>query len=1130
MAAAAGGVTGPIVINGDADFTPANGVHGGTGTADDPYLIGGWTHYTSVEIRDTTAHFVLRGAPVGGANSYVGAVSLYNVSHARLENLTHYYGANSVLVSASTDVTVVALRSSAGPAPPVLVQYSDFVLVEDCWLGERNGTSSYYDGKAAVDALRSTNVTVRNNTIVVGKSAGVRFSAVDGGLVEGNNMSTAFGAQAIEILGGSGVVLRANKVHHQYDQYGNDIRLSSALNATVEDNMFLAGDAGVQVDHAQGTLIRNNTIANHRNFGVHIIESDGVTLLNNSFSKNGQDASGWRGAGVTLRGATNLTMRGNTFDGDGLQFDRWGSVDAYASHDITPDNLVNGDPLVYRARCTSADIAGPAGQVFAADCARVAVSNVTAGPAAVAVFMYQVSQGIIEDSEFNGTTYGIESLSGQRLEVRRTTINGSVDALISFAEQATVIEGGTISSSLRGLSTGGPGSVEVSRTTFTGNRYAVQAAGPGAFVVGNSSFTGNDVGFAASGPADGLLMDRNYFEGNRQGAFAQGSPGRPVEVTRNRFVGNAGALTVQHGPGAHVERNVFESNTESGLTLLNCSGAVVRENEVARTHGPGINVIASDGTVVEENTIVSDGISISGTLPQLLTLRIAANNTVNGLPVLFRADCQDLTVDGTALGQVILVNCTDVVLANLSIDRTDTAVMVHGGSNVTVRDSSFRDNDGSAVAMAGVTAGWVEGNMVDGTTHSGISVSGNHLVLTGNRVGNASYYGLSAYRANNTQIDRNEIVGNYNGIGCSECNGATIARNHITGSWGPTVYQPWTCGSYRLDQDSGPPVACPMVVIPPTYAGHGVDILQSSRVDVVGNEIVGNNGSGVRAVDAQFIMVYPRVYGSSVNITGNLIAENNGTGVAIAQYDDVHVHHNSFINNTMQAEESDEASVEWDDGYPSGGNYWSDHIAPDEYAGPGQDEEGGPDGILDAPYEIGIVVDRYPLAAQPSLGEPPAIQTDPPWNSTWQEPESGEPPTVYPGQPGTPPERRELAIYANASDPDGIDTVVLCYRYSPDSDYVCIPMTWLGGSEYVAWVPWPSGGHVLEYHITGRDRTGDVTRSPEVGDHEAAGPREDPADSSVTQPESSLGLWLLIVAAALGAAFTVVLVGTRRRG
>jgi parallel beta-helix repeat protein len=57
----------------------------------------------------------------------------------------------------------------------------------------------------------------------------------------------------------------------------------------------------------------------------------------------------------------------------------------------------------------------------------------------------------------------------------------------------------------------------------------------------------------------------------------------------------------------------------------------------------------------------------------------------------------------------------------------------------------------------------------------------------------------------------------------------------------------------------------------------------------------------------------------------------------------------------------------WDNGYPSGGNYWSDYPGTDSLSGPFQNETGS-DGIEDSPYTINAEnQDRYPLA-QPYQG------------------------------------------------------------------------------------------------------------------------------------------------------------------
>jgi parallel beta-helix repeat protein len=76
------------------------------------------------------------------------------------------------------------------------------------------------------------------------------------------------------------------------------------------------------------------------------------------------------------------------------------------------------------------------------------------------------------------------------------------------------------------------------------------------------------------------------------------------------------------------------------------------------------------------------------------------------------------------------------------------------------------------------------------------------------------------------------------------------------------------------------------------------------------------------------------------------------------------IYHNSFLNNTELSAESSSINV-WDDGYPSGGNFWSNYTDFDYYSGAYQNESGG-DGIWDHPYPVNASnTDNYPLKFHP---------------------------------------------------------------------------------------------------------------------------------------------------------------------
>jgi parallel beta-helix repeat protein len=86
-------------------------------------------------------------------------------------------------------------------------------------------------------------------------------------------------------------------------------------------------------------------------------------------------------------------------------------------------------------------------------------------------------------------------------------------------------------------------------------------------------------------------------------------------------------------------------------------------------------------------------------------------------------------------------------------------------------------------------------------------------------------------------------------------------------------------------------------------------------------------------------------------LTENIIQDNGFAGVMVFDASYNTIYHCTFLNNRLQA--FDNGFNLWDNGYPSGGNRWSDYTGPDA----------NHDGIGDVPYIIpgGTGQDRYPL-------------------------------------------------------------------------------------------------------------------------------------------------------------------------
>jgi parallel beta-helix repeat protein len=102
-------------------------------------------------------------------------------------------------------------------------------------------------------------------------------------------------------------------------------------------------------------------------------------------------------------------------------------------------------------------------------------------------------------------------------------------------------------------------------------------------------------------------------------------------------------------------------------------------------------------------------------------------------------------------------------------------------------------------------------------------------------------------------------------------------------------------------------------------------------------------------------------YCKNNTVLANNIVANYEVGLQCLLSSENKIYHNNFKDNTQQAYVLPGSINTWDNGYPSGGNYWSDYAGVDLYSGPYQNETGS-DGIGDTPYIIDANnIDCYPL-------------------------------------------------------------------------------------------------------------------------------------------------------------------------
>ena len=249
--------------------------------------------------------------------------------------------------------------------------------------------------------------------------------------------------------------------------------------------------------------------------------------------------------------------------------------------------------------------------------------------------------------------------------------------------------------------------------------------------------------------------------------------------------------------------------------------------------------------------------------------------------------------------------------ATITLDSSHSRNFIHVAGDMYVENSSFASSSRFTVLYLNGSRGWIRNSTFAGPRS--LSIEGHNISLVGNDI-HHGFYGVSITRG----ATRNTIESN------------SIRSNLKVGIW-------------------------------MRYADSNL---------VKGNRIVENRalvGSSRGGVD---------LYSSSYNvIVENSIERNGFYGLCIwGEYEANTIFHNSFVDNRWrQASQGDFDTNVWDDGYPSGGNYWSDYSGSDFFGGSNQDIPGS-DSIGDTPY-LGVAgksADRYPLMA--NVGPPTALE------------------------------------------------------------------------------------------------------------------------------------------------------------
>jgi len=379
-----------------------------------------------------------------------------------------------------------------------------------------------------------------------------------------------------------------------------------------------------------------------------------------------------------------------------------------------------------------------------------------------------------------------------------------------------------------------------------------------------------------------------------------------------------GVLRVQGELGSPV---IFRQNQTSATTQFVIGGSGVGSMNIVQT-------VLDNGGVFGNGTmrLTADGLEIR--------CNVSGCGDAIHLQEVSDAVLHGVTIDYATqkLGTAGLVNSGPrLVLDTFSIQNTQLGIQVDNCDVCSIANGTVSGLDPTieGLRLTGNDSAIINLRFPSGP-HIQIHAEGNRNVLRGNHLTSARSVGL-VVGGDNVVIEANVIESpGSTGISVYRTTNALIRNNQVLGA------------RFRGIEVT-----------------HGA---QPAYGSVVLDNYVEGLGAGILSEQTQGI------------IRGNTL-RGNGVGVEL-RLGSNQVDHNHFEFNTLQARDTAPGNV-WDDGYPSGGNWWSDYLGDDVYSGPLQNLPGA-DGIGDAPYVIDADSrDRYPFYTVPAPGVPPGLTAAP---------------------------------------------------------------------------------------------------------------------------------------------------------
>ncbi|MCD4809591.1 MAG: right-handed parallel beta-helix repeat-containing protein, partial [Methanosarcinales archaeon] len=307
--------------------------------------------------------------------------------------------------------------------------------------------------------------------------------------------------------------------------------------------------------------------------------------------------------------------------------------------------------------------------------------------------------------------------------------------------------------------------LNASHCNVSGNTCSNKGVGIHLNGSGNNSISSNDCshnfnGIHLNGSCDNSISS-NDCSHNSNGIYLDGSCDN--SISSNDCSHNSNGIYLDGSCDNSISSNNFSNNRNS------------------------IHLDSSGTNRLTGNIMFRGGIFIQGDSLNDYIHEIDESNIVNGKPVYYRKDIESGRIpDGT--GQVILVNCRDILVEDQELNDASVSINVAFSSNITIRNNNCSNNNYAGIFLDSSSNSSISNNNCSNNNYAGIFLDGssNSSISNNNCSGHwdgwgfFGEYGISLDGSDSNIISNNTCLKNRDGI-CIErsCSNVIYLNNFI---------------------------------------------------------------------------------------------------------------------------------------------------------------------------------------------------------------------------------------------------------------------------------------------------------------------------------------------------------------